>query len=89
MDNQTILAISILMEKIEKRYPETYRTNKKWIKMNDDRERCCYELAKQEMEYHKDRFKRTGDVASEIKAKNYQKYLEKYENKGEQKNGIN
>lgn len=89
MDTQTIIAITKAMEKIERRYPETYETNKRWIKMNADREHCYRELAKQELAYHKDRFNRTGDIASAKKVKAYEKYLEKVENKGEQKNGIN
>lgn len=88
MDNQTIFAISMAMEKIERRYPETYRTNKRWIRMNADREHCCCELAKQELVYEKDRFERTGNKASAEKIRVYEKYLEKFENKGEQKNGI-
>ena len=86
MDNQTILAMSIAMERIEKRYPETYRNNKRWIKMNQDRENYCRLYAKQELEYHRDRFNRTGDIASKQKADSYERYLQKFESKGE-KNG--
>lgn len=82
MDSQTILAISIKMERIERRCPETYRTNKRWQKMNADRERCYYEYAKQELEYHRDRYARTGDIASKQKADSYERYLQKHENKG-------
>lgn len=85
-NNQTILAISLAMEKIEKRYPQDFRENPKWKKMYALREQHSLELAKQQLEYHKDRYKRTKDKFSATKVKQYQNYINKFKVKGE-KNG--
>ena len=39
MDNQIILALSVAMDKIEKKHPNNYRLNAKWVKMNALREK--------------------------------------------------
>lgn len=85
-DHQTILAISLAMERVEKRHPNDFRENAKWKKMYALREKCSLELAKKQLEYHKDRYKRTKDIFSQRKVEQYQNYIDKYENKGE-KNG--
>ena len=85
-DHQTILAISLAMERIEKRHPNNFRENAKWKKMDALREKYSLELAKQQLEYHKDRYSRTKDIFSQTKIEQYQNYIDKYENKGE-KNG--
>lgn len=85
-DHQTILAISLAMERIEKRNPNGFRENEKWKKLYALREKYSVELAKQQLEYHKDRYIRTKDVFSKKKVQQYQKYIAKYEKKGE-KNG--
>lgn len=83
MDNQIILALSVAMDKIEKKYPNNYRLNAKWVKMNVLREKYCILLAEKEIEYHKKRFERTKDIASKDKMEQYQKYINKYKNKGD------
>lgn len=85
-DHQTILAISLAMDRIEKRNPNGFRENEKWKKLYALREKYSVELAKQQLEYHKDRYIRTKDVFSKKKVQQYQKYIAKYEKKGE-KNG--
>ena len=81
MDNQTILAISLAMDKIEKRYPESYTNNAKWIKMKNLREECCVLMAQQQLDYHINRYERTKDEFSAKKIEEYKKYLSKYEKK--------
>ena len=83
MDNQIILALSVAMDKIEKKYPNNYRLNEKWVKMNALREKYCILLAEKEIEYHKKRFERTKDIASKDKMEQCQKYINKYKNKGD------
>lgn len=83
INKQSILALSLAMEKIERRNPQTYRKNAKWIKMNNLREQISICLAKIQCDYHKDRYKRTNDVSSAVKSKQYQDYISKYESKGE------
>ena len=85
-DHQTILAISLAMERIEKRHPTDFRENAKWKKMYALRERYSLELAQQQLEYHKDRYKRTKDIFSKKKVQQYEKYIATYKKK-EKKNG--
>lgn len=75
------MAITIAMDKIERRHPETYRQHPKWISLNKKREEYCCEFAKAQVEYHKDRYKRTQDEESAKKVRQYEQYLKKFDKK--------
>ena len=82
-DNQTILAISLAMERIEKRNPNNFRKSSKWKKLHTLRELYSIQLAKKELQYYKDRYDRIKDKFSAMRINQYQNYIDKYENKGE------
>lgn len=89
MESQQLEAISLKMYKIENRRPNDYRQNYLWQKLNQMRDRLSVELAKEQLEYHKDRLARMGEkdaFDSVVKIQQYEKYLEKYNKKGEVQN---
>lgn len=80
MDRQILEAISIAMEKIEKRYPNKYQELAKWQKLKAYRDKCSCELTKSEFKFHRDKFERTQDEESAKLIKTYERLIEKYEN---------
>ena len=81
MDSQKILAVSLAMEKIEKRHPQDFRENSKWKSLYMLREKYCKQMAEEQLAYHTDRYRRTKDLFSAIKIRQYTNYLEKFKEK--------
>lgn len=81
MNNETILAISLAMEKVEKRHPQDFRENSKWKSLYMLREKYCKQMAEEQLAYHTDRYRRTKDEFSAKKIEEYEKYLSKYQQK--------
>lgn len=79
MSNALLEELSIAMEKIENRYPNTYHTNKKWQKLSDLRQKYCYIIAKKEIVYQKNRFKELHDEKSAREIANYERIIKNYE----------
>ena len=86
MTSAILEAIMLKMAKIENRYPNDYMLKFEWQRLSRERNRISNELMRKELEYHKDRLARLGEVDakdSAIKIKQYESYLAKKEQKNE------
>lgn len=80
MTNQQLEVLCLGMEKIEKKYPETYHTNKKWLALYEQREKLSKSLAAEELEYQKRKLDRLSgrDVQpTKTLIRQYEHYLKK------------
>ena len=86
MANAILEAITLKMAKIENRRPNDYMLNFEWQRLSRERNRISNELMRKELEYHKDRLARLGEVDakdSAIKIKQYEAYLARKGEKNE------
>lgn len=60
MNNLTLEAIEIKIERIEQKHPIDFKKNKEWIRLNTLRELVSIQLVKRELKRHKDRVQQMG-----------------------------
>lgn len=85
MNNQGLEKISIRMQRLEDKYPDSFTTNKTWKQLYALREELSIRLMELELEHQREKLKRLNGrdtESAETLIRQYEDYLKKHKKGG-------